>query len=84
MKERHIGSQFKLNDNWFESYRINKVSDTRFYYLKELDGIHLTSTFAGNQLRRVFTQQFHKQTVVSEIDQRSGSEGEEYDDDEDV
>jgi hypothetical protein len=82
MKERSTGSRYKLDDNWFGSYRIREVSDTGFYRLEELDGTRLTPTFAGNRLKRFFTRQFREQAVVPELE--SEEEDEEVDEEVDV
>jgi hypothetical protein len=73
MKERCSGSRYKWDDNWFGPYRICEVSDSGFYRLEELDGTRLTSTFAGNRLKRPFRER----VVVPEL----GSEGDEEDED---
>ena len=44
----------KLLDCWLGPYRIREVSDAGFYRLEELDGVHLTESFAGNRLKRFY------------------------------
>src|SRR5947207_14627500 len=47
----------KLDDRWFGPYRIREIpEDSTFYYLEELDGTPLATTFAGNRLNRFFTR----------------------------
>jgi len=47
----------KLDDRWFGPYRILEIPDnSTFYLLEELDGTHLTPTFAGNRLKRFFSR----------------------------
>ena len=45
-----------LDDRWFGPFRIWEIpEDSTFYRLEELDGTYLTSTFAGNRLKRIFS-----------------------------
>ena len=47
--------QKKINDRWRGPYRIREVAeDSTFYRLEELDGTPLTSSIAGNRLKRFF------------------------------
>jgi len=45
----------KLDDRWFGPYRIREVpTDSTYYRLEELDGVHLEETVAGNRLKLFF------------------------------
>jgi hypothetical protein len=47
----------KLEDRWLGPYRIREVAaSSMFYLLEELDGTPLAATFAGDRLKKFFTQ----------------------------
>ena len=57
-KVKTYSSKSKLDDNWFGPYRIREIpEDSTFYCLEELDGTHLTQSFAGNRLKKFFSRE---------------------------
>ena len=57
---RHLNNRArarKLEFSWFGPYRIREVGqDSTHFYLKELDGVPLAKSFAGNRLKRFFSR----------------------------
>jgi hypothetical protein len=73
--------QTKLSDRWRGPYRIREVAEnSTFYRLAELDGALLTSTFAGNRLKKFFTRDEmaarSNQSATDEEERNDDSEGE--------
>ena len=47
----------KLDDRWLGPYRIRQIpDDSTFYWLEELDGTPLATTFTGNHLKQFFSR----------------------------
>jgi len=72
--------QKKINDRWHGPYRIREVAeDSIFYRLEELDGTPLTSSIAGNRLKRFFVrgeeQGYEENTSVPETKGTNGVDG---------
>jgi len=46
---------FKLSDKWRGPYRIAEVGKSGYYRLRELDGVELAESVAGNRLKKFFS-----------------------------